>query len=272
MLANSLHIILLSLLPGLIYLLIVYIITPYNSWDFKKALLYLMGGTLSVPLIFTFFKLFPVWNNLYIHSTDVVFYQLLIMSFIQIALFEETAKFILFQFFRKLIIPFEIKHHPLSIMVYAGAVSLGFAFVENIIYATKYGSEVLLMRGITAVIIHMMCGMMMGYFISLSKFHYKIKTTPINSALSTSIFDIFMRNKPQLRKILYIFLGTSIATFFHGIYDFNLISVSDFGGTLAELHLSFTIQTVILTVGFYIVKKMADHLVRINIKLNLDEK
>jgi RsiW-degrading membrane proteinase PrsW (M82 family) len=272
MLIENLQILLLSFIPGLIYLCIAYITTPYNSWDFKKSLLYLIGGTLSVPIILTFMELVPSWNLLYINSSKVVFFQLLMMSFIQIAFFEELIKYFLFLFFRKKVIPIKIKHHPLSIMVYGGAVSLGFAFTENILYAARYGSEVLYMRGISAVIIHMMCGMMMGYFISLSKFHYKLKTNPTDSTTGTSIFDIIMQNNPKIRNYFYIFLGIGIATFFHGIYDFNLISVIDFGGNLPDTHLAFTIQTIILMVGFYTVKKMMNHLVKLNIKLNLDSK
>ena len=54
-------------------------------------------------------------------------------------------------------------------VVYATAVSLGFALWENISYVTMYGFSVALVRAVTAVPGHACFGVFMGVFYSLAK-------------------------------------------------------------------------------------------------------
>jgi RsiW-degrading membrane proteinase PrsW (M82 family) len=58
---------------------------------------------------------------------------------------------------------------PIDGVVYAVAVSLGFAAVENILYVTGYGLSVAVTRAVTAVPAHMMFGITMGYSFSRAK-------------------------------------------------------------------------------------------------------
>ncbi len=95
--------------------------------------------------------------------------------------------------------------HPYAIMFYSALISAGFSIVENIQYAQRaifgeFGElsaeSVLTTRAITSVIIHMVCGLFMGYYIARGKYE-----TPI-------------------KKVLYNILGISAAIFIHGTYDF----------------------------------------------------
>ncbi|PID95351.1 MAG: hypothetical protein CSA95_00050 [Bacteroidetes bacterium] len=84
-------------------------------------------------------------------------------------------------------------------IVYAVFVSLGFAFVENVLYVVDGGFGTSLVRAVLAVPAHGLFGVIMGYFFSLARFtshRHRVKW--------------FLR---------YAFL---LPLFFHGMYDFVL--------------------------------------------------
>lgn len=278
---QEIKIILMSLIPVIIYMFFVYITTPYKSWDTKRALAYFIGGTLAAPLVVAFHRFFPSWETGYEILDDVSF-RVMFYSFIQIALLEEVCKYGMFYLLKmqilpvykiqekipkiKNILPKKIDKHPISIMVYAGAISLGFAFIENINYGVMYGHKILYARAVFSMVMHMACGMMMGYWISLAEHKYKIKTNPTDDIIGRSIFDVFMANKSILRKTFYLAMGLFTATFFHGLYDFNLLAVYEFVPSLAEGNIALTIQFIILTVSLLLVKRMIDHLIKLDLK------
>ena len=101
------------------------------------------------------------------------------------------------------------------------SVSCGFAVSENILYAQIYGGEVLFIRSISSVIVHMITGLLMGYFFAL-------KNIKNNS--------------------LYSILGIGIASIFHGIYDFNIFMY----GNSAMLY-----SYIIIIIGMAITYKMS---------------
>jgi hypothetical protein len=81
-----------------------------------------------------------------------------------------------------------------------------FSIVENVQYAQRaihgeFGNisaeSVLTTRAISSVVIHMVCGLFMGYYIARSK------------------------GASRTKKIFFNILGISTATFMHGIYDMN---------------------------------------------------
>jgi RsiW-degrading membrane proteinase PrsW (M82 family) len=59
---------------------------------------------------------------------------------------------------------------PMDGIVYGVAASMGFAGLENILYVTEHGMATAIMRAVTAVPSHAMDGLLMGYFLALSKF------------------------------------------------------------------------------------------------------
>ncbi len=86
-------------------------------------------------------------------------------------------------------------------IVYAVFVSLGFALVENFSYVFRNdnGLQVGIMRAFTAVPAHAMFGVMMGYWFGLAKFN-------------------------PSKKAKYLLLAFVLPFFFHGLYDFILMS------------------------------------------------
>jgi len=90
-------------------------------------------------------------------------------------------------------------------IVYAVAVSLGFATLENFIYLYSYGLNEAFMRALLPVSGHALFGVFMGYYLGKGKF------------------------EPELRKQrLYMLLSLFLPIFFHGVYDFILYSISTY--------------------------------------------
>ena len=115
-------------------------------------------------------------------------------AFVVAALVEEGVKFLL------LLVLF--RRHPQfdeysDGIVYGMAVSLGFAFLENVLYVTG-PTEVLLLRGVTAVPLHAGCGAIIGYFVAKSVLTERTRAVP----------------------------GLLIAVVLHGVYDALLFTRS----------------------------------------------
>ncbi len=84
-------------------------------------------------------------------------------------------------------------------IVYAVFISLGFALIENIDYVIQGGLTVGMIRAITAVPMHAITGVIMGFYLGWAKFNKKNRTSNI------------------IKSILF-------AVLFHGTYDFLLMS------------------------------------------------
>jgi RsiW-degrading membrane proteinase PrsW (M82 family) len=87
-------------------------------------------------------------------------------------------------------------NEPFDGIVYAVMVSMGFATSENILYVMNGGYHVAAARIFTAIPAHATFAVLMGYFVGLAKF----------------------RKHPKQ----FLLLGLSVATIFHGSYDFFL--------------------------------------------------
>jgi RsiW-degrading membrane proteinase PrsW (M82 family) len=114
------------------------------------------------------------------------------------AVLEEMAKlWVLYRFaFRK-----SFFDEPIDILVYSGTVALGFAGIENMLLVLGgdlMGTELvalLILRGLTAVLVHLVSTFMLGYFLYL--FLHK-------------------------RQIKYIGLGLFFGVGVHGLYNFSI--------------------------------------------------
>ena len=89
-------------------------------------------------------------------------------------------------------------NEPIDGIVYCVMVGMGFATVENVIYALDYGIEIALFRGITAVPAHAVFGVVMGYYAGSAKFI------------------------PARRNQL-LAVGFTLAVVIHGLYDFFIL-------------------------------------------------
>ena len=206
--------ILLAFIPILFYLILVFFTTPIN-FSVKRFINYFIFGMCSVGGVLVLKRIFPDIQEI-INFPFPIFGgnvdSILFFVFIQIGLIEETGKFLFFKLCKEMD---KTKITLIDIMVYSGVVGLGFSFIENIFYVVDYGNETLTLRAVTATILHLVCGFIMGYFIALGRIKQTDKSTIINH---------FMYKHPNLKPILYSFTGVISAMFLHGLYDYNAIS------------------------------------------------
>lgn len=190
---NRLFQFLFTFLPALIYAAVIYLSAPYQSIGRRMSQLYFQMGVISATITSWFLWVFPAWQVPL--STDPI-HTLLLLSFFQIAFLEEGMKFAMFKATERYRIR---RSHPGAIMFYCMCVSTGFAVMENVMYLQLYGQDVLVIRAFSALVLHLITGLLMGYFMSLSIMY------------------------PGRRRLLEC-VAVIVSVFYHGLYDFNIMS------------------------------------------------
>ena len=129
----------------------------------------------------------------YAFQAEHVFQNSIIQSFLLNGFLEE--------FFKWFIVIYTAYHHIAFTerydgIVYATAVSLGFATAENIFYIYNYGVHIALWRALLPVSSHGLFGVIMGYYIGYAKFTHKKKRWLMIALLSAAtlhgIYDHLM--------------------------------------------------------------------------------
>ena len=134
--------------------------------------------------------------------------------------------------------------HPFRYMFYFALVGLGFAVIENMTYVRMYGEEVLYIRTITSTIMHMIFGMIFGYWIGLSKI-YKSKFE------NRSVFGVITNKHKKLKVFIYTLIGFLSALTYHGMYNYNLVTSEES---------SKIISMIIIVLGLLSCKLLANNL------------
>ena len=118
-------------------------------------------------------------------------------------------------------------------VVYAVAVSLGFALWENLSYVFEYGFATALVRAVTAVPGHACFGVFMGTWYGMAK-----------------RADNF--GYPE-KRVLYRVLSVLVPMFLHGLYDFIATRTSD-----ASTWIFVVFVIVMFVISFRLIKKLSD--------------
>ena len=135
---------------------------------------------------------------------------IILSAFFVVALNEEVFKFAVLRF---VAFPRSFFNEPLDGIVYSVLTSMGFATMENIFFAHRFGIETVLLRAFTAVPAHLAFAVVAGYYVGLAK------------------FDTENRSK-------LLWQGFGMAFLLHGVYDFLILqSWSDWLFVLASLTL-----------------------------------
>ena len=207
-------IILLLLLAILPPLFIAYYVYQKDKYDKEpKSLIiksFLFGCLAILPAIFL--------ENIYDQS---LFPNLFLYVFFGIALIEEGVKYF---FLKNYMYKKEEFNEPMDGIVYGVMISLGFATVENISYVFKYeeqGLFVAITRMFTAIPLHAVCGVILGYFVGLAKF------------------------SEDKRPLLY--KGLFLAVLIHALYNYFIF-----------LGQGFIFSIIVLIVAIYYSKKAID--------------
>ncbi len=208
----SLLYMILAFLPVLFYIFLIWATTPWRSINLRSSFTYLVTGFISVGIILTYFRLFPNCQDM-LFPNDIPL-SIFLLYFIQVALVEELCKFSAFIIAESIREKEKIYDSPIGIMIYCGISALGFAFIENVNYAQMYGGQVLITRSFLSMLVHFICGLIMGYWISSSSIPTKVE--------NRSLFEIVLQARPKLKKIIYYCMGIISATVYHGFFDYSL--------------------------------------------------
>jgi len=213
-------ILLLSFLPALIYILIIFFTVPYKKISLGTSLMYLFVGFLSVGFLRYFWLAVPEWKDIGLtlsgdNPDPFTYYHN--YYFIQVGFAEELAKlavFLVIDKYRRSTM--EVKDHPLATMFYVAMVSLGFAVIENVQYGmySPNPETTLYWRSFTAVVAHMVFGLFMGYWIALGRLGARL--------YDRSLFDLLVNKKKRIRNTFYTLIGLLAATGLHGLYDLHI--------------------------------------------------
>ena len=162
----------------------------------------LLAAVLTVLISLIIRKIFPFFDG---NTASYKPIQLLVYTMFIVSLVEEVSKFII-----TYLISYHNKEYDqlYDMIVYAVFVSLGFAWIENVLYIIDGGISAAVSRFLFAVPTHASVAVFMGYYLSLSK-----------------LADI---NKKEKLKFRYLILSILIPTLFHGLYDFLVYSSSYF--------------------------------------------
>ncbi|MFM8449545.1 MAG: PrsW family intramembrane metalloprotease [Haliscomenobacter sp.] len=159
-----------------------------HFWPLTIA--FLIGTLIALPLVEAQ-RWFSEMGWMYPHTPGSTF----LISFVLVALSEETLKFFSLRVFTWRATFF---NEPLDGIVYSVMISMGFASLENILYALKFGISTTAVRAFTAVPAHAVFATMMGYYIGKARFF------------------------PE-RKQRFTLLAWLVPWSVHGIYDFFII-------------------------------------------------
>ncbi len=195
------NLILLASAPVVIILVYVYIRDKYEKEPLGLLLKTLLAGaltTIPIMLVGTWLAKYLV----YFTGLQSAAYN----AFVVAALNEEFFKFAALYY---IIWRHKEFNEKFDGIVYAVFVSLGFALVENIMYVFQYGQEVAYTRAITAVPVHAILGVTMGYYFSLAKFFEKRRTINFLTALLMpvllhGIYDFILMSQHEMYLLIFI--------------------------------------------------------------------
>ncbi len=224
--------ILAAIIPAIFLLIKVYKSDKLEKEDPRFILLLLISGIIST-LIASFLEEIGSFLLSISFSSPTLLYNI-ILYYIVVALSEEGSKYLLL---RKKTWNNENFNCKYDAVVYAVAVSLGFALWENILYVFRYGLSVALTRAITAIPGHCSFGVFMGLWYGEEREHtvYGERARATMSRILTLVFP----------------------TLLHGTYDFLCTYAEDWKGTI-----TFVVFTILLFFfSFFMVKKKSseDH-------------
>ena len=180
------NLVLIALAPVLILLFYVYLRDKYDREPLGLLLRGLLLGVLiTIPILLL--ETFLAAKNPFLGSAGTAW-----TAFVVAGFSEELFKFLalLFAFWKV-----KAFNERFDGIVYAVAVSLGFAGAENIMYVLDGGAEVGLLRAFTAVPAHATFGVIMGYYFGRAKMETE-------------------------QRPVFLWLALCMPLFLHGMYDF----------------------------------------------------
>lgn len=187
----SLYLLALAIAPGIAICFYIYFKDKYEKEPIRLLVISFILGVLSVVPTLLLSELGTYLFGLEPTSSNLIFS--LISCVIGIGLVEEFSKFIFVRYYAYKKDDF---NEPFDGIVYCVMVSMGFATIENILYVAASGASTGWLRMFTAVPMHAVFAIVMGYYLGVQK-SFGSKTAALQ--------------------------GLLLAALLHGIYDFVLM-------------------------------------------------
>ena len=184
---DALVLLAIALSPGVAIGVYIYLKDKHEREPIGLLLRSFFFGTLSVFI--TLLISWPLDILVPIEEHDLT--EQAVHAFLLVALVEEFSKFI---FVRGVLYNNKKFNEPFDGIVYSVMVSMGFATLENVVYAYSDGIGTAVFRMFTAVPAHACFAILMGYYLGKAKFEHK--------------------------KSSYAWHALGIATLLHGVYDY----------------------------------------------------
>lgn len=175
--------------PGVAIVIFIYLKDRYEREPIGLLVKSFFYGFLSIGITL----LISVPVNAFIPLDETDLREQALHAFLLVALIEEFSKFV---FVRWVLYKNSNFNEPFDGIVYAVMVGMGFATLENIMYAFEQGIGTAIVRMFTAVPAHATFAILMGYYLGKAKFEQK-----------GSLYSIY---------------ALAVATLFHGAYDYFL--------------------------------------------------
>lgn len=217
----------LSLLPGIIFVIYLYRLDKVEKEPLSLILKLLLAGLLST--IAAFFIESIAENILYIVFDYPNSFFYIIEAFVAVGLVEEGCKY----FFLKKTSWFDHNFNcAFDGVLYSAVVALGFAMSENVLYAISYGLSTVITRVFTAIPAHLAFGIVMGIFYSNAK--------------------MYQFNNQESKATKNLIYAVFVPTLLHGIYDYCLFDGSDW-----LIILWYVVIVIIYIIVFRVVRNYA---------------
>jgi protease PrsW len=187
---NLALLLLIAILPGIAITVFIYIADKHEPEPIKLLMLSFLYGIVAFGL--NLLIAFPLESYFDFNKQELM--SQAIHAFVIVSFIEESCKFI---FIRGILYKNENFNEPLDGIVYAVMVGMGFATAENILYVINGDGGTALLRMFAATPAHALFAVLMGYMLGKAKFAKK-------------------------REFLYSFYALTVATLFHGVYDYFL--------------------------------------------------
>ncbi|SER45085.1 glutamic-type intramembrane protease PrsW [Salipaludibacillus aurantiacus] len=175
--------------PAIALLIFFYLKDEFEQEPLTMVIRCFIFGTLLV---------FPVMFIQFVLQNETRFTSPFIETFLQVALTEEF-----FKWFIVLVTVFYHVHFSQRYdgIVYATAVALGFASVENLLYIIAHGLDTAFIRAVFPVTSHALFGVVMGYYFGKAKFQ-------------------------KQKRYRYLFMAFLIPYLLHSLYNLILLSMN----------------------------------------------
>lgn len=148
-------------MPGLLISYVIFKIDKYEREPFMPLLIcYVLGALMTIPAV-----ALEQWFFSVVDLRQKDFYSVFLLAFGAVAFNEELLKFGVFYFF---VLRGRFFNEPMDGIVYTVLVAMGFATMENISYAERFGAQTVVLRMFTAVPAHFVFAIVQGYFAGLT--------------------------------------------------------------------------------------------------------